>query len=107
MDFEETEKKLAANVASLGFDLPSLARRKKLLVEYVSVERHEIAETGEYNLDGLFIRLGQAVKAINGQTRGPRQHRGPVLRFDRLNVPAIGTQPAVSLAGGSRSSRPW
>jgi circadian clock protein KaiC len=63
MDFEETEEKLAANVASLGFDLRALAKRKKLLVDFVSVERNQIAETGEYNLEGLFIRLAHAVKA--------------------------------------------
>jgi circadian clock protein KaiC len=67
MDFEETEEKLAANVASLGFDLRELSTSKKLLVDYVSVERHEIAETGEYNLEGLFIRLGHAVKAIKAK----------------------------------------
>ena len=67
MDFEETEEKLAANVASLGFDLRELSKSKKLLVDYVSVERHEIAETGEYNLEGLFIRLGHAVKAIKAK----------------------------------------
>ena len=67
MDFEETEEKLRANVASLGFDLRELTKRKKLLVDYVSVERHEIAETGEYNLEGLFIRLGHAVKAIKAK----------------------------------------
>jgi len=67
MDFEETEKKLAANVASLGFDLPELTRRKKLVVDYVSVERHRIQETGEYNLEGLFIRLSQAVKAVKAK----------------------------------------
>jgi circadian clock protein KaiC len=67
IDFEETEEKLAANVASLGFDLRELARRKKLLVDYVSVERHEISETGEYNLEGLFIRLEHAVKAIKAK----------------------------------------
>ena len=67
MDFEETEEKLRANVASLGFDLRELAKRKKLLVDYVAVERHEIAESGEYNLDGLFIRLGHAVKAIKAK----------------------------------------
>ena len=67
MDFEETEEKLRANVASLGFDLRDLARSKKLLVDYVAVERHEIAETGEYNLEGLFIRLGHAVKAIKAK----------------------------------------
>jgi circadian clock protein KaiC len=67
MDFEETEAKLAANVASLGFDLRDLAKRKKLLVDFVAVERCEIAETGEYNLDGLFIRLAHAVKAIKAK----------------------------------------
>ena len=67
MDFEETEEKLRANVASLGFDLRELAKRKKLLVDYVAVERHEIAETGEYNLEGLFIRLGHAVKVIKAK----------------------------------------
>jgi circadian clock protein KaiC len=67
MDFEETEQKLAANVASLGFDLRALVRRKKLLVDFVSVERNQIAEAGEYNLDGLFIRLAHAVKAIKAK----------------------------------------
>ena len=67
MDFEETEAKLKANVASLGFDLRDLAKRKKLLVDFVSVERNQIAETGEYNLDGLFIRLAHAVKAIKAK----------------------------------------
>jgi len=67
MDFEETEEKLRANVASLGFDLRALAKRKKLLVDYVSVDRNQIAETGEYNLEGLFIRLAHAVKAIKAK----------------------------------------
>jgi circadian clock protein KaiC len=67
MDFEETEKKLAANVASLGFDLRELIKRKKLLVDHVRIERSEIAETGEYNLEGLFIRLAYAVKTIKAK----------------------------------------
>jgi circadian clock protein KaiC len=67
MNFEETEEKLTANVSSLGFDLRDLNKRKKLLVDYVSIERNQIAETGEYNLDGLFIRLAQAVKAVNAK----------------------------------------
>jgi circadian clock protein KaiC len=67
MDFEETEAKLRANAASLGFDLRDLAKRKKLLVDFVAVERNQIAETGEYNLDGLFIRLAHAVKAIKAK----------------------------------------
>jgi circadian clock protein KaiC len=67
MDFEETEEKLRANVASLGFDLRALTKRKKLLVDYVSIERNQIAESGEYNLEGLFIRLAHAVKAIKAK----------------------------------------
>jgi circadian clock protein KaiC len=67
MNFEETEEKLTANVASLGFDLRDLAKRKKLLVDYVFIERSQIAETGEYNLDGLFIRLAEAVKAVKAK----------------------------------------
>jgi circadian clock protein KaiC len=67
MDFEETEEKLRANVASLGFDLRALAKRKKLLVDFVDIERNQIAESGEYNLEGLFIRLAHAVKAIKAK----------------------------------------
>ena len=67
MDFEETEAKLRANVSSLGFDLRDLTKRKKLLVDFVAVERNQIAESGEYNLEGLFIRLAHAVKAIKAK----------------------------------------
>jgi circadian clock protein KaiC len=67
IDFEETEEKLTANVASLGFDLRALTKRKMLLVDFVAVERNQIAETGEYNLEGLFIRLAHAVKKIKAK----------------------------------------
>jgi circadian clock protein KaiC len=67
IDFEETEEKLTANVASLGFDLRELTKRKKLFVDYVFIERNQIAESGEYNLDGLFIRLAHAVKTIKAK----------------------------------------
>src|SRR5579859_385161 len=67
MEFEEAPEKLAANVRSLGLDLRELVRRKKLLVDHVRVERNEIEETGEYNLEGLFIRLGHAVDAIKAK----------------------------------------
>jgi circadian clock protein KaiC len=67
IDFEETEEKLTANVASLGFDLTELTKKKKLFVDYVSIERNQIAETGEYNLDGLFIRLAHAVATIGAK----------------------------------------
>ncbi len=65
--FEETEEELAKNVASLGFDLEGLAARKKLVVDYVRVERSEIEETGEYDLEGLFIRLNHAIDSIGAK----------------------------------------
>jgi circadian clock protein KaiC len=67
MEFEEATEKLTTNVRSLGLDLGALAKRKKLLVDHVRVERNQIEETGEYNLEGLFIRLGHAVDSINAQ----------------------------------------
>jgi len=67
MSFEESGKELAKNVASLGFDLNDLADRQKLLIDHVHIERAEIQETGEYDLEGLFIRLGYAIDAIGAQ----------------------------------------
>jgi len=67
MCFEETEAEIKANVASLGFDLTGLVRRKKLLIDYVRVERSEIHETGEYDLEGLFVRLNHAIDAIGAK----------------------------------------
>jgi len=67
LQFEETAEKLAANVASLGLDLNDLIRRKKLAVDFIRIDRSEIEENGEYNLDGLFIRLGHAVSSINAK----------------------------------------
>ncbi len=65
--FEETEEELAKNVASLGFDLKGLAARKKVVVDYIRVERSEIEETGEYDLEGLFIRLNYAIDSIGAK----------------------------------------
>ena len=65
--FEENAEELAQNVASLGFDLNDLIKRKKLIIDYVRVERTEIQETGEYDLDGLFIRLGHAIDKIGAK----------------------------------------
>lgn len=65
--FEENAEELAQNVASLGFDLKELIRRKKLIIDYVRVDRSEIQETGEYDLDGLFIRLGHAIDRIGAR----------------------------------------
>lgn len=65
--FEENAKELAQNVASLGFDLKKLSKQKKLIVEYIRVERSEIEETGDYDLEGLFIRLGYAIDSIGAK----------------------------------------
>jgi circadian clock protein KaiC len=65
--FEENAEELAQNVASLGFDLKKLIKRKKLIVDYVRVERAEIEEAGEYDLDGLFIRLSHAIDSIGAK----------------------------------------
>src|SRR5439155_15037511 len=67
MEFEEATQKLTANVRSLGLDLRELVKRKKLSVDHVRIERNEIEETGEYNLEGLFIRLNHAVDAIKAK----------------------------------------
>jgi circadian clock protein KaiC len=67
MAFEENAEELSKNVASLGFDLADLARKKKLLVDYVYIERSEIQETGEYDLEGLFIRLDHAIRSIGAK----------------------------------------
>jgi circadian clock protein KaiC len=62
MAFEENEQELIDNVASLGFNLSALIRRKQLALDYVHVERSEIEETGEYNLEGLFVRLNSMIE---------------------------------------------
>lgn len=67
MSFEESAYELAQNVASLGFDLKSLARRRKVLVDHVRVVRSEIEETGDFDLEALFIRLGLAIDSIGAK----------------------------------------
>jgi len=67
MAFEENTGDLAKNFASLGHDLKALAAQKKLLLEFVHIERSEIEETGEYDLEGLFIRLGHAIDSIGAK----------------------------------------
>ena len=67
MAFEETAEELAANVTSLGFDVNKLAAQKKLAIDYVRVERSEIEESGEYDLEGLFVRLEHAIKSIGAK----------------------------------------
>jgi circadian clock protein KaiC len=65
--FEERGDELAANVASFGFDLPGLIADKKLVVDHVLIDKSQIEETGDYNLDGLFIRLAYAIDSIGAK----------------------------------------
>jgi circadian clock protein KaiC len=67
MCFEENEEELAKNVASLGYNLKGLIAANKLSIDYVHVERGEIEETGEYDLDGLFVRLACAIKTVGAK----------------------------------------
>lgn len=65
--FEERPEDLSLNVASLGYDLKKLEAKKAISIDYVRVERSEIEETGEYDLEGLFIRLGYAIDSIGAK----------------------------------------
>ncbi|MEX2411670.1 MAG: circadian clock protein KaiC, partial [Candidatus Paceibacterota bacterium] len=67
MSFEETKEELVANVASLGFDLEDHIKKKKIALDHVYIERSEIEETGDYSLEGLFIRLGYAIDSIGAK----------------------------------------
>jgi circadian clock protein KaiC len=67
MMFEESSRELTQNVRSLGFDLDRLVASRKLVLDHVQIERSEIEETGEYDLEGLFIRLGHAVDSIGAK----------------------------------------
>ena len=67
MMFEENAQELTANVRSMGFDLDKLVKQKKIFIDHVHIERSEIEETGEYDLEGLFIRLGYAIDSIGAK----------------------------------------
>jgi len=67
MSFEETNEELIENVSSLGFNLKDLIKHKKIALDHVHIERSEIEETGEYDLEGLFIRLNYAIDSIGAK----------------------------------------
>ena len=67
LSFEETAEELTTNVASLGFDVAGLVKRKKLVIDHVYIERSLIEEAGEYDLEALFLRLGLAVDSIGAK----------------------------------------
>jgi circadian clock protein KaiC len=65
--FEESPEEMTRNVASLGFDLKALSKSKKLFLDYVRLEPSEIEETGDYDLEGLFVRLQHAVDTVGAK----------------------------------------
>jgi circadian clock protein KaiC len=67
MSFEETADDLAQNVASMGFDLDSMIARRQLVIDHVRVDPSEIEESGDYDLEGLFIRLELAIDSIGAK----------------------------------------
>ncbi|HEU4940417.1 MAG TPA: circadian clock protein KaiC [Candidatus Eisenbacteria bacterium] len=64
---EERAEDLSQNVRSLGYDLDALVERGKLVVDYVQIDPFEIEENGEYNLEGLFLRLGDAIDSVGAK----------------------------------------
>ncbi|HSJ54932.1 MAG TPA: circadian clock protein KaiC [Anaerolineae bacterium] len=67
MSFEETAEELAQNVASLGFDVNDLMARGKLIVDHVHIDSSEFQEAGDYDLEGLFVRLGYQMDEIGAK----------------------------------------
>ncbi len=67
MSFEESSRELSQNVASLGWDLPTLIAEGKMKLDYVQIDRSQIQETGEYNLEALFVRLGYDINSIGAK----------------------------------------
>lgn len=97
MAFEETEAELVLNAAALGFDLADLVARNLLSIDYVYIERSEIDETGEYNLDGIFVRLALAIDAIGAKR----------VALDTLEVLFAGVTDASMLRGELRRLFRW
>jgi len=65
--FEEKIDDLKRNFLSMGFDLADLVKKKKLVLDHIAIDRSEIEETGEYDLEGLFIRLGSMIDAVGAK----------------------------------------
>jgi circadian clock protein KaiC len=65
--FEEKIDDLKKNFTSLGFDLEDLVKTKKLVLDHITIDRSEIEETGEYDLEGLFIRLGAMIDEVGAK----------------------------------------
>lgn len=67
MSFEERPADLVDNVASLGYDLQGLIDRQQITIDHVQLNRNEIEESGDFDLEGLFVRLGYAIDSIGAK----------------------------------------
>ena len=67
MTFEETTDDIVRNARSLGFEYRRTGGKKKLFLDYVRIERNEIQETGEYDLEGIFVRLNYAIDTLGAK----------------------------------------
>jgi circadian clock protein KaiC len=67
MSFEETDEELTTNMESLHFDLNNLIKQKKIYIEYIEIDRTQNVETGKYDLEGLFVRLQNAINRIGAK----------------------------------------
>jgi circadian clock protein KaiC len=67
ISFEENSEELAQNMASLGYDLSALEKKKVLAIDHVQIARHEFEETGEYDLSGLFVRIEHGIRSIGAK----------------------------------------
>lgn len=97
VSFEETEEELTANVVSLGFDLNSLVARKKILVVHVEVDRDRMEKDGEYDLEGLFIQIHQAIESINAKR----------IVLDTIESLFSGIENSIMLRAGLRRLFGW
>ncbi len=98
MSFEETAEELTRNVASLGFDLADLESRKKLAMDHVFIERSEIEDTGDYDLEGPVHPPGLRHRLRRRQTGGAGHGGGPVCRAPQRADPARRAAAPVPLA---------
>ena len=103
--FEERPEDLIKNVGSLNYDIERLIAEKKLAIDHIEIERTKIEESGEYDLEGLFIRLGFAIDFDRRQARRDRHHRDAVQRPGKRAAAALRIAPAVRVAQGEGRHR--
>ena len=98
--FEETREDLIANVASLGFDLSRFEAEGQLALEHVGINPSEVVQSGAWDLEGLFIRLGSVHRRSGRQAGGDRHHREPLRGLSGQRHGAFGAPAPLPLAQG-------